>query len=51
MKWAFKHQDLQRLDLKTGIFNFQPLEVVGCDSETQLQVGKEIKLFNLVIWR
>ena len=31
-----------RLKLKQNMSNFHPLEVVGRDSDTQLQVGKNL---------
>ena len=37
----FKHEDLQRIDVKkTNMNDFHPLEVVDRGSETQLQVGE-----------
>ena len=41
IKCVFKHQYLQMFGLKlTNMNDFQPLEVVSCDSETQLQMGE-----------
>ena len=37
------------MSTQTNIRNFQPLEVVGRGSDTQLQVGEKIKLFNKAI--
>ena len=37
-KCVFKHHDLKRIDLKLNKY-FHPLDVVGCGSETQFQVG------------
>ena len=38
----FKQENLRMLGLKLTIMgNFHPLEVVGCGSETQLQVGEK----------
>ena len=50
MKWVFKHQDLQIFGptLNKCEYFFQPHEVVGRGSETQLQVGK--KNVMLYIW-
>ena len=45
MKWAFKRQYLQIFGLKFDkiiMSNFQPLEVVGRGSETQLQVAETL---------
>ena len=40
----FTHQDLQMFGIKlnTYLVIFQPLEVVGRGSETQLQVGEKL---------
>ena len=36
----FKHKDLEMLGIKfTKMSNFHPIEVMGRDSETQLQMG------------
>ena len=43
IKLVYKHQDLQTLRLKSH--NFHPLEIVGRDSETQLQVCKKFNDF------
>ena len=37
-----KHPDLQIFVLIKQLSNFQPLEVVDCDSETQLQVAENL---------
>ena len=37
-----KHQDLKICALKLNKYEFQSLEVVGHDSETQLQVGENL---------
>ena len=44
MNYVFKHQDLQIFVLKLNKYpgNFQPLEVVGRGSETQLQVAENL---------
>ena len=43
MKCVSKNQDLQMFVLKLNKYKyFQPLEVVGRGSETQLQVGKNL---------
>ena len=40
----FEHKDLQRIDLKeANKSDFQPLEVVGRGSETQLQAGENLQ--------
>ena len=46
MKCVSKHEDLQIFGLKSS--NFQPLEVVGRCSETQLQVGENL---NKLTWQ
>ena len=39
----FKHQDLEVVGLKLNKYDeFQPFEVVGRGSETQLQVGEHL---------
>ena len=46
MEWIFKHQELQMFGLKSneyGLSDFHSLEVVGRGSETQLQVGENLK--------
>ena len=40
-----KHQDLQ-MNYRS---NFQPLQVVGHGSETQLQVGEKFKFCNVAL--
>ena len=43
MKCVSKHQDLQTLVLKLNKYEyFQPLEVVGRGSETQLHVAENL---------
>ena len=42
MKYASQHQDLQIFVLQLNQSNFQPLEVVGRGSETQLQVAENL---------
>ena len=43
MIWLFKHKDLKCfVSNKTNASNFNPLEVVGGGSETQLQVGENL---------
>ena len=40
MKIVFEYQNYQMLGLNwTHVSNFHPLEVMGSDSETQLEVG------------
>ena len=50
MKYAFEHRYLELFGLKlnTYLSSFQPLEVVGRYSETQLQVGEKL---NKITWR
>ena len=46
MKCVSKNQDLAIFDLKLNkiiMSNFQPLDVVGRGSETQLRVGENFK--------
>ena len=43
MKCVLKHQHYQMFGLKLNKCNFHPLEVVGRGSETQLQVGENLK--------
>ena len=43
----FKQENLRMLGFKLTIMsNFHPLEVVGCGSETQLQVGEKKCIFS-----
>ena len=42
IKCVSKYQDLQIFVLKLNMSNFQPLEVVGRCSETQLQAGENL---------
>ena len=43
MKGVLKHQDLQMVGVKKNKYShFQPLEVVGRGSETQLQVAENL---------
>ena len=50
MKCVFKLRDLQMFGRKLNIYmsNFHPLNVVGCASETQLQVAENS---NMITWR
>ena len=50
-KCVFQHQDLQKVGLRLNIImsDCHPLEVVGRDSEIQLQVGEKYILFNLAV--
>ena len=42
MKYKSKHQDMQIFVLKLNTYEFQPLEVVGRSSKTQLQVSEKL---------
>ena len=49
MKCMFKHQDLQMFSLKLNRYEYvRPLEVLGRDTETQLEVDEN---FNYLIER
>ena len=48
MKCVFKHQELLMFGLKLNKYGyFQPLEVVGCVSETQRQVGEKLNYLRI----